>query len=79
MGGIMSSPKAAQPSAAQVEAQDSQRRLAEAEAARLARQTTEEEAARRARAGRAGGRSLLLNSDVGISEDDRAPKTQLGG
>jgi hypothetical protein len=79
MGGIMSSPKAAQPSAAAVEAQETQKRLAEAEAARLARAETEAEAARRARAGRVGGRSLLLNSDIGISEEDRAPKTMLGG
>jgi hypothetical protein len=79
MGGIMSSPKAAQPSAAQVEAQETQKRLAEAEAARLERATTEAEAARRARAGGRAGRSLLLNTDTGISDEDRAPKTTLGG
>jgi hypothetical protein len=79
MGGIMSSPKPAKPSTAQVEAQQAQLRLAEAEANRLARAETEAEAARRARAGRVGGRNLLLNSDIGISEEDRAPKTMLGG
>lgn len=79
MGGMFSSPKTAQPSAAQVEAQETQARLAAAEEARLKQAEQAEAASRRARAALAGGRSLLLNSDTGISEEDRAPKQTLGG
>lgn len=79
MGGAFSSPKTAQPSATQVEAQETQARLAAAEEARLKAAETEADATRRARAALNGGRSLLLNTDTGISEDQRAPKTTLGG
>ncbi|MBR0651354.1 hypothetical protein GXW78_16900 [Roseomonas terrae] len=79
MGGVFSSPKTPQPSPAAVAAQESQAKLADAEAARLAAQQAETDAARRARAARAGGRSLLLNSEVGVTDDSRAPKTTLGG
>lgn len=79
MGGVFSSPKIPGPSPAQLQAQETQARLAAAEEARLKSATEAEEAARRARAARAGGRSLLLTDDVGITEDERAPKRTLGG
>jgi hypothetical protein len=79
MGGVFSSPKIPGPSAAQLQAQETQARLAAAEEARQKTAQDAEEAARRARAARAGGRSLLLTDDVGITENERAPQRTLGG
>lgn len=79
MGGLVSTPKIPGPSQAQRAAQESQARLAAAEEARLKEATAAEEASRRARLARVGGRSLLLADEVGITEDERAPKRTLGG
>lgn len=57
------------PSAAQIQAQQSQDRLARIQEQQLAQQETERMASMRARAGRMGGRSLLMLDDTGFFKD----------
>ena len=57
------------PSAAQLQAQDTQARLAAEQERQLKQQETERLASMRARAGRMGGRSLLMMDDTGFFSD----------
>lgn len=57
------------PSAAQIQAQETQSRLAAEQERQLKQQETERLASMRARAGRMGGRSLLMMDETGFFAD----------
>lgn len=79
MAALFSTPKIPGPSAAQLDAQERQARLAATEEARLQKMEREEAASAAARRGRMAGRLSLLADDVGVTQDERAPKQTLGG
>lgn len=72
-------PQPQQPSAKQIEAQETQARLLAEQEKQIAQQETESAAARRARAARLSGRNLLMLDEIGVPPGTPITQQRMGG